>query len=70
MFDMCLQNVAKNTFVECGCGTQSLIYLYVTVVSEYLALQVVGPKDMKKQEVVGPAKMVSAITRLGKVRLT
>ena len=41
-----------------------------TVVSEYLALQVVGPKDMKKQKVVGPAKMVSAITRLGKVRLT
>ena len=50
--------------------TDTCMYEYPTVVSEYLALQVVGPKDMKKQKVVGPAKMVSAITRLGKVRLT
>ena len=48
----------------------SEMYSTSTVVSEYLDLSVVGPKNMKKQNVVGWAKVVSAITRLDKVRLT
>ena len=39
------------------------------MVSEKMALRLVGPKDMKKQKVVGPARMISAITRLGSIRL-